>query len=132
MNITTDYAIRTVLYLASCNKVTSAAEISSAMAIPLNYITVLTKHLRDGGIIQTMHGNGGGYCLAREPKDIKLDEIIRLMESSVCINRCLEDDHYCSRGATDTCPVRRYYIKLQSLLTEWLSAVTVDDLMQQS
>ena len=36
-NITTDYAIRTVLYLAMKNRLATAAEISEAMHIPKNY-----------------------------------------------------------------------------------------------
>lgn len=130
-NITTDYAVRTVLYLATIQKVTSAGEISEAMSIPQDYITVLSKRLRDGGVLQAHRGAGGGYCLARDPREITLKDIIRLMESTDRINRCLEDDSYCSRGAAEVCPVRQVYLRLQRMFTDVLDSVTIDDLVRQ-
>lgn len=38
LNVTTDYAIRTVLYLGQCKKIASATEISNEMGIPRGYL----------------------------------------------------------------------------------------------
>ena len=44
LNVTTDYAIRTVLYLGQCKKIASATEISNEMGIPRGYLEkVLSK-----------------------------------------------------------------------------------------
>ena len=43
--ITTDYAIRTVLYLATKNEVTTSGEISQIMGIPQKYLIKLLGEL---------------------------------------------------------------------------------------
>jgi|GEM_PF-1665194 len=45
INVTTDYAIRAVLYLAIQNKVTTSNDIASAMGIPNSYILKITNKL---------------------------------------------------------------------------------------
>lgn len=45
INVTTDYAIRIVLYLAIQNKVTASRDIASAMGIPESYILKPTNKL---------------------------------------------------------------------------------------
>lgn len=132
LNITTDYAIRTVLYLANRNKLVSSTEISDAMKIPQNYIVILTRRLRDAGILRTERGKDGGYALNRKPCDITLYEIIEIMEGTLKLNRCLEPDHYCSCQATEHCLVREKYQKLQHLFDNFLSDITIESLLYKN
>ena len=129
LNITTDYAIRTVLFLAIKKDVVSSSEISAAMKIPQNYILVLTKRLREAGIIDTIRGSNGGFVLKKEPWDISIHDIIQAMEGTTKINRCLEEDHYCSRHAVDTCPVRKNYEKFQTIFDDYMNGITIESLM---
>jgi Rrf2 family protein len=130
INVTTDYAIRTVLYLAlRGGEVVTSAEISQTMKIPQEYIITLTKRLRDNGILRTERGTKGGYALNKEPWNITLWEIVNVMEGTTRINRCLEGDHYCSRHAIETCPVRKNYEKLQQIFDDTLSGITIESLM---
>ena len=129
LNITTDYAIRTVLFLAIKKDVVSSSEISAAMKIPQNYILVLTKRLREAGIIDTIRGSNGGFVLKKEPWDISIHDIIQAMEGTTKINRCLEEDHYCSRHAVDTCPVRKNYEKFQTIFEDYMNGITIESLM---
>ena len=118
LNVTSDYAIRTVLYLGQCKKIASATEISNEMGIPRGY---LEKDL----------GARGGYRLNKTLKDITLGDVIRLMESTTKINRCLEDDAYCSRKAVDFCAVRRYYAKVQEKLETQFFSISLKEILEQ-
>lgn len=129
LNITTDYAIRTVLYLAVRNLMTTSSEIAVAMRIPENYILKITKKLQKAGIVQREVGAKGGFILAKSMEEINLYEIIELMEPKMKINRCLEDDEYCSRFATEQCPVRKFYSNLQNELETKLKEMTVMSLL---
>ena len=101
LNVTTDYAIRTVLYLGQCKKIASATEISNEMGIPRGYLEKVLSKLKKAEYISADLGARGGYRLNKTLKDITLGDVIRLMESTTKINRCLEDDAYCSRKAVD-------------------------------
>ena len=101
LNVTTDYAIRTVLYLGQCKKIASATEISNEMGIPRGYLEKVLSKLKKAEYISADLGARGGYRLNKTLKDITLGDVIRLMESTTKINRCLEDDAYCSRKAVE-------------------------------
>jgi len=131
LNITTDYAIRTVLYLAIQNRISTSKEISEAMGIPLYYQFKITTKLVKSGIVKCFHGIRGGFCLNKTTTEISLFDIINAFEPTTRLNRCLEDDEYCSRFATKSCPVRNFYRGMQSEIEKNLSKVTVADLLNQ-
>lgn len=130
LKLTTDYAIRTVLYLATQSGITPVADIGNKMGISENYLMKVLKALKDGGIVAGYQGKRGGYVLSKKPKEISLWEIMEIMESSMKINRCLEDDHFCSRKGTETCKVRRYYEKAQKDLQRYFSKVTIEAVLK--
>lgn len=67
--------------------------------------------------------------MAKSMEEINLYEIIELMEPKMKINRCLEEDEYCSRFATEHCPVRKFYSNLQNELEIKLKEMTVRRLL---
>ena len=125
INVTTDYAIRVFLYLAVKNSITPSSEIASTMGIPKSYILKITNKLQDAGIAERIVGARGGFMLTKNPEKINLYEIIKIMEPTMKINYCLEDDEYCSRFATDNCPIRNFYTRLQNELESKLQEITV-------
>lgn len=129
LKISTDYAIRIVLYLASVNKMTSSKELSIKLGIPQNFIFKITDKLQKEDILSKKTGIHGGFALKRDPGQISLFEIISIMEITNRINRCLEEDEFCSRFATKTCPVRKFYTRLQFALDEELKKMTIGDLL---
>ena len=129
--ITTDYAIRTVLYLATKNEVTTSAEISQAMGIPQKYLIKLLGELRKHNLVSVHMGVKGGYTLSKQPQDISMLDIVTVTETTVKMNRCLEPDGYCSRNSTDTCNVRKYYLSIQNYLEKSLASVTIQALLDE-
>ena len=130
LNISTDYAIRLVLFLATVNGTTGGAEISQSMGIPRGQFGEISRLLRQGGVIDTQRGANGGYYLAKKPEDITLGEIINIMETTTRINRCLEEEGFCSRHATDSCPVRKFYCHVQQWLDEAFEEKTIASLLK--
>lgn len=60
LKISTDYAIRIVLYLATTQTAATSAEISAQMGIPQTVIATLARPLQEAGILSTQRGSGGG------------------------------------------------------------------------
>lgn len=131
LNITTDYMIRTMLYLASSQGRRSSADIAEAMFISHGYLSKITNKLKRAGLIGVQKGAGGGFFLARSPKDITLLDLIECSEGNIKINRCLQADAYCNRFAVDVCPVHRCFQKIQNLLETSLASVTMEDLVNE-
>ena len=125
LNITTDYAIRIIVYLGMKGGFAASREVSDNMGIPYGYVLKIARKLVAAEIVTTSTGIYGGISLNKKPEDISLLDLIQVMESTTKINRCLEEDKYCSRFATETCPVRRFYCVLQDELESKLSSITI-------
>ena len=49
---------------------------AEAQGVPAPFLPKLLKHLVAAGILRSVRGPNGGYCLAKKPKDISLLEVI--------------------------------------------------------
>lgn len=116
-----------MLYLTLCHGKSSAGDIAQAMCIPLNTCKKNMHLLKKANLVSPYPGLQGGYTLSKEPNLISLSDIINAVERKSEINRCLENDGYCNRDATKTCPVRKVYKRVQTALDDALS-ITLQEL----
>ncbi len=130
LNISTDYALRIVLYLSGAKDVVTSSRLAEELGIPHSIVFKTVKKLQKADIVQSTTGTTGGYVLARPSTEIRLYDVVSIMEKTMKLNRCLEPDQYCSRAAVDTCPARRFYINLQEKIEQALKEMTIYELMQ--
>lgn len=128
LTVTTDYAIRTLLCLNEKGNRLTTDEISQTMAIPDRYLLKVLKRLKSAGMVCSYPGNTGGYELCRELSDIPFWDILVTMEETMKINPCLDNEGVCSRKATKSCPVRRFYCALQTEMENRLRAITMEEI----
>lgn len=128
-NITSDYAVRTVLYLAmNQGRPCSASKLESEMGIPAQYLHKATKKLKQEHIIGTVKGKYGGYILKKKTDEISLYDILYLAEPTLKINACLEDGE-CSAGRVKVCSVRKVLHQLNRQMEEELKRIKIGDLL---
>lgn len=113
----TDYAIRIVCYLAEQERMVSTSELSRKLNVSTNYVPAIAKKLKDAKIVTACEGTNGGYMLAKQLENISLMDIISCVEETMAINRCLEEDRFCSRNLEDTY-FGRFYVVLKLNLKE--------------
>ena len=131
LKLTTDYAVRTLMYLAGSGGIVPIAEIAEAMDIPEKYLNRIGLALRDAGLIVTHRGQHGGYSLGRPSESIRLYDVVLLVEGTIALNRCLEEDSYCGRGAMRYCSVHKCYSVMQRKWENFLRSVTIASLMEE-
>ncbi len=129
LKISTDYAIRMVLYLAATREIVSSRELSDRLGIPQSIVFKIGRKFNDLRIISISAGVRGGFLLTKAPEDISLYDIICVFEPTIRISRCLEEDKYCSRFATENCPVRKAYCEIQESLERELKSVSISSLL---
>lgn len=123
------YSIRILLDIAehSGGNYIPMKEVAKRQEISLKYIEKIMPLLREGGLLDSSHGIGGGYRLARSPETITLWEILNLAEGDMAPVSCL------GRGATacpraagcKTLPVWKGYYDLTE---KYFSGITLADL----
>jgi Rrf2 family iron-sulfur cluster assembly transcriptional regulator len=76
------------------------AGISDRQKISLSYLEQLFGRLRRQGIVDSVRGPGGGYCLARPMEEISVADIIRAVDEPIDATQCgglgnCHDEHEC-------------------------------------
>lgn len=85
----TDFGLRALMRIASApNRVHSTAEISREFDISRNHLTKIMAMLAAAGYLETRRGTGGGAVLAKAPDQIRLGDIIRVLERGTPIVEC--------------------------------------------
>jgi len=104
-------------------------DIAQSQQIPLQYLQHLITPLISGGIIRSTPGARGGVWLARSPQEIKLSEVIGLLEGSIAPVECVNDPKYCSRS--DLCVTRDIWGELKKVMDGVLESTTLQDLVER-
>ena len=95
MHITsfTDCGLRMLMQLTSPPlRAYSTAELAKGLDFSRNHLSKIMQCLARGGIVATRRGAGGGATLARAPQDIRLGEVIHLLEQGQPIVECFNDE----------------------------------------
>lgn len=127
------YAVRALvdLSLHSGGKPVSLREISEREEIPLNYLEQLFLRLKNGRIIASVRGPGGGYVLARSSAEIRVSDIVATVEEPLNPVPCLDEkDPPCSRGSR--CVARNVWKGLGERIRGFLDSISLEDLTRDA
>ena len=85
----TDFGLRALMRIASSpDQVHSTADISREFDISRNHLTKIVAMLAAAGYLETRRGTGGGAQLAKSADQIRLGDIIRLLERGTPMVEC--------------------------------------------
>ena len=103
-------------------------EVAKRQDISLKYLEQILPTFVKNGLIEGVHGKGGGYRLTRKPEEYTLGEILRLTEGDLAPVTCVENGgEACERKGA--CPAMPVWQGLDALINEYLDGKTVRDLM---
>ena len=89
----TDYGLRMLMRMASApGQVVSTADLAEEFRLPRNHLTKIMQQLARGGIVETRRGGGGGAVLCRDASDIRLGDVVRLLEQGQALVECFGPD----------------------------------------
>lgn len=101
LSLFSDYALRSLLFLALRDGKDEPVEISAiaeAYGISRHHLVKVVHRLGQLGYVETRRGRSGGIRLAREPRDIRLGELVRATEPSAALLACLEAEAEGTKG----------------------------------
>ena len=81
--------------------------------------------------LESLRGPKGGYQLSRDPKDYTIYEILKITEGSLQPVACLDDEvNQCDRY--HECPTIEIWEGLGQVIEEYLSAITLEDIVNKA
>lgn len=87
----TDYGLRMLMRLASApDQAFSTAELAEEFQLSRNHLTKIMQKLAKAGLVQTRRGGGGGASLAQPPTEIRLGDVVRLLEEGQALVECFQ------------------------------------------
>ena len=104
-------------------------DIAQRQQISLPYLEHLITPLIEGGIIKSTRGIGGGVSLVKSPEQIRLSEVIGLLEGSLAPVKCITDPAVCSRS--EFCVTRDIWGEMKTAMDGVLESTTLQDLIER-
>lgn len=103
-------------------------DIVERQGISHKYVESIMTSLAKGGLVEGVHGRGGGYRLCRPPADYSLGEILRLTEGDLAPVSCVAPGTPDCPNA-DRCRARPIWDELDRIINGYLDSVSLADLM---
>lgn len=123
----TDYAMRTLLFLASRPGRASAAQIAEFFKISKDHLAKVVQSLVRLGYVRSIRGIGGGIELKRKPAEIRIGELIVAFEGSMSLLECVSSENLCV--IQPTCRLRTVLATAERLQLDYLNSVCLEDLL---
>ncbi len=99
----TKYGLKALIYIAKQDKSVPVliSEIAEKEHISKKFLETILLDLKKFGILGSKMGKGGGYYLLKDPKEIKVASIIRVLDGPIALLPCVSLNFY---EKCDDCP----------------------------
>ncbi|HSW63235.1 MAG TPA: Rrf2 family transcriptional regulator [Dissulfurispiraceae bacterium] len=102
-------------------------EIAERQDVSVAYLEQILGKLRRAGLIRSIRGPGGGYLLAREPREIPIAEVLGVLEGPVAITSCVDPREGCVR--VEHCVTHLLWKELGAQIEGFLNTITLGNLL---
>lgn len=130
-----EYGLRCLLQVAQHGgpEPLTIPEIAGAEGLSPEYTAKLMRALRQGGLVTSTRGPGGGYRLARSPGEITAWEVIAVLGGSFFPESFCDSHPGVRRDCVHTpdCSIRSLWQTLESALRDVLERITLADLQRR-
>ncbi|HLG39896.1 MAG TPA: Rrf2 family transcriptional regulator, partial [Chitinophagaceae bacterium] len=65
------------------------SEISTTKKVPLKFLENILLELKKAGILESKKGKGGGYFLKKNPSEIKVATVVRIVNGPIAMLPCV-------------------------------------------
>ncbi len=137
LTMKTKYALKALAVLANApqGQPMLISHLAEQEEIPLKFLQLILRELKQHGVLQSRKGRGGGYMLARPANKISLSSLIRILDGPIAPVPCLSKTAYrrCE-GCKDeeTCGVRLILREAHEKMLRVLDVRTLADLAQMT
>ena len=126
------YALQALAFLAAHQKEGPVLlpVISEKKLIPLRFLENIMHELKQEGILVSFRGRHGGYKLSKPPEEIRLADIIRLVNGPIAMLSCVSLHFYepCDGCTQDSCKLHSVMIDARDAILHVLEGRTVADI----
>lgn len=106
------YALKAMLYLTKNQDkgLIVISDIAGEERIPRKFLEAILVELKTQGLLQSVRGKNGGYTLVKDPAEVSIGSIIRMIDGPLAPIPCVSHLYYrrCEECADEaTCEIRQ-------------------------
>lgn len=131
-----EYALRAMINLGIAAEVgrttVAGSELAEANRLPLKFVERILQELKEAGMVETHRGKFGGYALAKRAEEIRIGELVRLMDGRLAPICCASENAYqpCTCPDEDHCGLRMVMIDVRNAIANILDRYTVAQVVE--
>jgi Rrf2 family protein len=129
-----EYGLRALLELTLAYGTTTLQrqDIATRQHIPLEFLEQILLALKRAGLLSSRRGAKGGYTLIKQPKDISLGHVIRILDGPLAPISCVSKTAYqkcadCPYSDNTQCPVQHAMGAVRDAIAGILDNYTLKD-----
>lgn len=124
----TDFSLRVLIYLAlRRGERCRIRDIADSYGISRNHLMKVVQQLASSGFVRATRGAGGGIELDRDPKAVRISDVVREMEPDFAMVECLRPGNACV--VTSTCRLPPMLQQATQAYLDVLDQYTLADLI---
>lgn len=132
----TKYAIKALMVLGRNygNEPMQIVRIAEEENIPKKFLEQILLEMRNAGILYSKKGAGGGYSLNKAPEDVRLSQVMRLIDGPIALLPCVSLNFYRSCDeckSEDVCGIRDTFVDVRNAMLQILNDTSVADLINK-
>ena len=104
-------------------------DIARRQEVSLPYLEHLITPLIAAGLVMSTRGARGGVSLLKLPSEIKLGEVVQLLEGSIAPVDCVNNPALCHRSTS--CVTRDVWVEMKEAMSQVLDSTTLQDLVER-
>lgn len=106
-------------------------ELAEKERLPIKFLEQILAQLKAAGYIETKRGKGGGYLLAKPPKEIRFGHIIRLIDGPLAPIACVSQTAYerCTCPDEEHCGLRMLMMDVRNAIARILDRYVLSDVV---
>lgn len=128
-----DYAIILINKLAQeyNKRLIPLSEIAQEYSISLLFLRNLAQDMRRAGLIKATEGKAGGYCLTRNPQEIKMGDVLSIFAKNQLMECCPVNQKVHTRTCPkkDSCVTGNVWRQLNKEFLDKIYNLSVTDFM---
>ena len=99
--------------------------------ISLQYLEQLFLELKKAGLVRSVRGANGGYSLNRRPEEIRVGDIVRVLEGPLAPVACVITDSPAECRRTGDCVARKIWAEVHKSVSCVLDGMTLASVLEQ-
>lgn len=125
-----EYTLLALIYIARNGKdeFVKSEDICRRYDIPKKYLEQLLSILKANGILRSRRGAEGGYALARDPGDITMAEVVRIMDGPIAPTESVSRYFYAATPLEQEDSVLEIFRDIRDYAARVMEARTLSDL----